>query len=245
MKVWPKIINQIFATDYLIYDDASKSNEEKFTLNLYDVLHCKILDSKNTTIPAKYPYNKHFLEEYFKQFMNSSNEHNFSYTYGERLGSYPNSNRFSYINQTEHIIRILNNNINSRRAIISLGYPLNDFYLDDVPCLQLIDFKFSNSTCTIDLYAYFRSQDVMAFPANAYALAQYLNYVATRINRIGGSVNIICSNEHMYERDWEYLYKNVYNIQSKNYDLWKAAIKVRQNKIKSCYCNNNRCGDDP
>lgn len=238
-KTWPKLIKKLVKNGEMIRDETRESIEEQFTLNLDNVV-IDISMPDDRQIPNGYPYNKKYLEEYGKQFLNPINDKGFEYTYGERLRSYPCTDYYDEqhmlgpIDQIqEFIIDRLNKNVATRRAFAITTHCEFDNILDkdDKPCLQIVDFKFNKGLLT--LTAYFRSQDIMAYPANVYGLNELLKFVGKETNLDCGKITTVSSSLHSYERDWKDILKVVYP--SERAMLEYGVLRRRKNVLLEKY----------
>lgn len=110
-----------------------------------------------------------------------------SYTYGNRLEPFK--------------LNILNNllkNINSRHAYATtIKYDTKD---EQPPCLVYIQYLFDQYNGALNLYAIFRSHDILRGAlANAYALTNLLLNTATTIKCPAGRVEITSISAHIYK----------------------------------------------
>lgn len=207
-NAWPKLIKKLVKNGEMIRDVTRESLEEQFTLNLDNVV-VDISTPDSRQIPDGYPYNRKYLEEYGKQFLNPINDKGFEYTYGERLLCWPSNSSHATINQImEQVIDELSYNKYSRRSLAITIDPLQDYAEVDIPCLQIVDFKVNKEL--LALTAYFRSQDIMAYPANIYGLNELLKFVGNETNLDCGKITTVSSSLHSYSRDWKDLLKVAY-----------------------------------
>ena len=118
--------------------------------------------------------------------------HNWAYTYHDRMAE-----------QLVEVVRTLQKDRNSRRAVVTIRRP-EDIYLDDPPCLTLIQYIINNNM--LDCYVTFRSNDaVKAFYMNAFALIHIQEVIANILNcRVGRYIHT-ANSFHAYERDWDQL----------------------------------------
>jgi len=87
----------------------------------------------------------------------------------------------------QSIIDRLIANPESRRALAITWSPNHDIQSAEPPCLQLVMARIRPGTHIIDLYAIFRSNDMLsAWGQNAYGLAYLLKYIVNEINRFIG-----------------------------------------------------------
>jgi len=229
-KAWPTLITKLVKNGEMIRDVTRESLEEQFTLNLDNVV-VDISTPDSRQIPAGYPYNKKYLEEYGKQFLNPINDKGFEYTYGDRLFSYPGQYYDFTIDQITKIIELINNNNNTRRAVGITLDPLYDLNCVDIPCLQICDFKVNKELLT--LVAYFRSQDIMAYPANVYGLNELLKFVGKETNLDCGKITTVSSSLHCYERDWKDILKVIYPIEKAMLEF--GMLRRRKNVLLEKY----------
>lgn len=230
-KAWPTLITKLVKNGEMIRDVTRESSEEQFTLNLDNVV-VDISMPDDRQIPNGYPYNKKYLEEYGKQFLNPINDKGFEYTYGERLLCWPSNSHRATINQImEQVIEELTYNKISRRAIAITLDPLEDYAEVDIPCLQICDFKVNKELLT--LVAYFRSQDIMAYPANVYGLNELLKFVGKETNLDCGKITTVSSSLHCYERDWKDILKVIYPIEKAMLEF--GMLRRRKNVLLEKY----------
>lgn len=150
-------------------------------------------------IPVNYPLGKQYIKKYIQQIFYGT-DNKFCYDYHSRLFNYK-----SEVNQIEYCISKLQKNLNSRRAVAITWYPDLDTTVDDVPCLQYIQFLVRNNKLFMKVL--FRSNDaLLAFPANAYGLMRVGLYIADRLNvRFSKYSHTSVSMHIYYERDKDYI----------------------------------------
>lgn len=106
----------------------------------------------------------------------------FEYDYNERLRKWGKNKISLYeeeisIDQIKYIINKLKTQMNSRRAIAITWIPPYDETVDDVPCLQYIQFIVRDNK--LHMFVLFRSEDILsAFGQNVYGLTELQKYVA-------------------------------------------------------------------
>ena len=137
------------------------------------------------------------LEAYGNQLVYGENTDGFFYTYHDRLFSYP----YKCIDQIEKIIKNLKADRSSRKELSITWNPEIDLGSDQsVPCMILIDFKLRDNKLNATIYM--RSWDTgSAAPANLYAFAKLLEYVAGEVKAVVGFLTVICSAAHIYQED--------------------------------------------
>lgn len=125
------------------------------------------------------------INEYIKQF-NCPNKGGFDYTYGNRIRAY-----FGF-DQLEFCYQLLKDSPLTRRAIITLNDQVNDRYMKNKPCMQFIQFYFTNDR--LKCFALFRSHDILsAWFANACAISSMAKDLAKKLNYEGPIEVEICS----------------------------------------------------
>jgi len=167
-----------------------------------------------------------FLEAYEKSLLtiriNQGNNTDPTYTYGNRLCDYPCQDEYGYTvgdgdnegyNQIKAVIKKLQENANTRRAIAITWIPCKDNKSNEPPCLQLIWFKI-DSFNKLNMVSIFRSNDVLsALGQNLYALSYLFKHVYSNVyigpssiesnyyDKIGTLTHIILSPHLYYVRD--------------------------------------------
>jgi len=126
-----------------------------------------------------------------------------SYTYGDRLVNYRG------LNQLEIAIKAIRNAIRegrqTRRLVLSLVDPLKDLAEDteklEIPCFTQywIFNRFENNKWVLHATMFLRSHDALrAFPANAYAGAKLLEYIAKEVGCKIGTLTMFFGSCHVY-----------------------------------------------
>ena len=130
------------------------------------------------------------LDQYSQTVLTDTEVEGDSYTYGNRIG-----------NQLQDIATILNRDLNSNRAVISLWDPSGDASKPNPPCLISIGFQIRSGR----LYcrAVFRSHDIgSGWYPNAYALTSLSEVLLGLLEDqtiILGEMTIISESAHIYE----------------------------------------------
>jgi thymidylate synthase len=118
------------------------------------------------------------------------------YTYGARIFNYANEK-----NQVDdYIIPLLKKDINSRRAIIIVYYPISDSKPDikESPGLISIFFKVLDGKLTVSTLL--RSNDMfIGWPANLYQIYVLQKYVAEKLGLEPGSITTISHSAHIFK----------------------------------------------
>lgn len=188
---WYRGLNIIWNHGNVIADE--RGNQIKEFMDLMVVIE----DPYNNRIPKDIVWNEERLEEYAKQLISGENKQDFEYTYGQRLRNWNGK-----VDQIEYVIKKLQENPASRRAIAITWIPPIDTKVDEVPCMMLDDFKIRDGR--VHLTTLFRSHDFGgAYPANLYGLSKLLEYVADRLDEKPGVITTISISAHVYEHDWD------------------------------------------
>lgn len=172
-----------------------------------------------------YPHSKDYLDAYAHQLTHLSPDSGFAYTYGNRLGDYPevvyNEDKIGNteycgngdgtgINQIDFIANTLSEDLTSRRAIAITRFPEIDCYSKNPPCLTMVQCKIRDNK--LHMTCYFRSNDMFAaWYANAWGLTTLMETIITEIElcnpELGGKIKMgtlttISECPHIYiERD--------------------------------------------
>ena len=159
-----------------------------------------ITEIKNPTdLVEKNPmYQQGFINAYKEQFVNPD-KGGHEYRYGERLFAYPDREEYFGMNQIDYIIRTLQKDKTSRRAVAITWNPYIDTWEDvkDVPCLQLIKCKIVNYRLHMEVV--FRSHDMLsAYYPNVLGLSYLMDYIAERIGLPKGRLTVVSLNPHVY-----------------------------------------------
>lgn len=131
------------------------------------------------------PVERGYVEQYLPYLMTDYKEPEESYTYGSRL-----------CHQIEHIIELLKKTPQTNQAVLQIA-SLNDYLLDDPPCLRMIDCRVKDNQ--LIFYPILRSWDLWSgFPANLAGIAVLQKYMSDSIGINNGP--IICSSKglHIY-----------------------------------------------
>lgn len=151
-------------------------------------------------------YKQMFVDEYKKQFVYIG-KRGFEYTYADRLAAYPDSDLPPHetFNQIRYIIRELQRNKDSRRAVAITWNPFVDTVKEDVPCLQLVKCVVVRGRLNMEVV--FRSHDILkAYYLNVLGLSYLMDWI---INEMGGAVSkgslrVVSMSPHIYLDDADY-----------------------------------------
>lgn len=122
--------------------------------------------------------------------------------YGPRIRNWPSLN--GPIDQLAHVVRLLKEDPNTRRAVIQIYDPAVDtFPGKDIPCNDLLIFSLRKGR--LDLYVTVRSNDVMWgwSGINAFEWSSLQEVVARLVGVSVGFLHFSIVNLHLYERHWE------------------------------------------
>ena len=143
----------------------------------------------NLGIPP--PATENYLNEYMPYLMTPYKRPDEEYTYGARL---INKN----IDQIEHVIETYKKyGYRNNQLTMTIGLP-EDLYLEDPPCLRLIDTRIQDER--LHFYVYFRSNDIWSgYPVNIAALQLMKEYMVDCIGVGDGAIIYMSKGSHIYE----------------------------------------------
>lgn len=124
------------------------------------------------------PLKQKFNESYCAEFLDPTNPHDFTYTYGQRIAR---------DNQLEYLIAALKFDKTTRQAVMSLWYPKDDQGTEDPPCMNHIH-VYQNTSGKFTLHLTMRSNDFYN------ALYSNMLGVYTLIKEIEKRANITINN---------------------------------------------------
>lgn len=137
------------------------------------------------------------------------------------------------VDQLEHVIRLLREDPNTRRAVISIYDGALDLNVvtKDVPCNDLIQFKIRDGY--LDMYVFVRSQDVIwGFSGiNTFEWSLMQGIVATMVGVKVGKFVQFCGSEHYYLRH-DALVNSV--LGSGQFDVY-STLNLQPMKLGSLY----------
>lgn len=166
----------------------SERNEVIELLNVHSLIRYPYLQ-------GEHPYWKgQKLTDYIDQFFKLNNQ-GFVYTYGDRILEYYNDG-LNVINQLEYVIDKLLHNPNSRRAVMTIYDPIRDNGVEDVPCLQHIQYQVRSGVLLTTIQ--YRSHDVDAYYPNLCGLAEVSKYIASQLGLYIGEIHVMSNNLHKY-----------------------------------------------
>jgi thymidylate synthase len=130
----------------------------------------------------------------------------FDYNCGNRWFDYPqvcfntilgDGNHTGFNQVDKMVIEEIQKDHSSRRAIICSLNPVLDYTLKHIPCISLLQFLYRGGQLNCEVYT--RSNDMLsAWGADAYALSNFHDYIAKRLNIPLGYIEIISVSAHIY-----------------------------------------------
>jgi thymidylate synthase (methanogen type) len=180
---------------------------------LKDQRHITINEERSLTVVIKEPlqrlpdhYTQEYLDKYKDEFMHGISEKaEFAYTYHERIFK-------KWGNQPDKVIKLLKNNPNTRRALISLWDPENDLGSSTPPCLDFIWFCIRNGK--LECHPAYRSHHLAtvdregsvipgegAFIPNLYAIHHLHKHIADKAGFEIGPIVLTDFSGHLYVCD--------------------------------------------
>ncbi len=145
------------------------------------------------------------LKEYFPIILSPEAQPGTSYTYGNRLKSFPTKN--GPLDQIKDvIIKQLKNSPDARRTVATTMAPELDWNSSEPPCLTQIQCLQSDGS--LHLLATFRSHDIFkAAIANAFGLRKLQQELVAELGFQMGSLAITSQSAHIYEADFAHARK--------------------------------------
>lgn len=153
-------------------------------------------------------YGQMFIDEYKTQFLNPDKK-GFEYTYGQRLCQYPDytTNGCCNMNQIKYVIKMLQEDSNSRRAQAITWNPFFDadekckYMPEDVPCLQLVRCVVVNGRLNMEVV--FRSHDMLkGYYPNVLGLSYLMDYIVREVGGVTkGYLRVVSMSPHIYLSD--------------------------------------------
>jgi len=137
------------------------------------------------------PSTMDYVESYLPYLMTAHRKEGEQYTYGQYLEP-----------QIAEVIRMYKEDGHAtNQAFMAVG-DMQSVYLDDPPCLRMIDTRISEGK--LKFIAYFRSWDLWAgFPSNLAAMQLLKEYMASEIGVADGELVAMSKGLHLYEYAWE------------------------------------------
>jgi thymidylate synthase len=195
--VWKELLRQIWEFGQII--PVMYSGKSVNTVELIG-MRSQIKNPTECNQPVGYIWkpDSSSWDNYREEFMNSFNP-GFEYTYGERLRSW--GYKGNQVDQLYYVVRELNRDRASRRALGVTWIPTIDEETESPPCLMCFQTLIRNEK--LDAIAVYRSHDIFgAYPANIYGLVGLMEYVADLMNVDVGSLTFFSHSAHIYWFNW-------------------------------------------
>lgn len=198
-ECWIDILERIMAFGKI--KDSQYGERQKELIDIVSVIEAE--DVKAPYLPDYFPLSAGRIRDYVSTIITASPVEGAKYTYGQRM------RELEGIDQIENIVNILSEAPFSRRAVASLWDVKVDSESGNPPCLDLVQALVQGNK--LYLTAYIRSNDMFsAWPENAFGLLSLMGMIIEKINEkrpdfslAAGSLIIISSSAHIYERNWE------------------------------------------
>ena len=138
------------------------------------------------------PTDEEYIERYATEYLLSPDmAENTVYTYGDRVHE-----------QLLAVIERLKKTPQTNQCCIEIGQP-GDFWLDDPPCLRLIQFMVHG--VILDMYAYFRSWGCWGgLPTNLGGLQLLKEFVVSETGLTDGEIVAMSAGLHLYDYAWDW-----------------------------------------
>ncbi len=192
IEVWEQSIQTLIKKDIpLSYTQRGVRAKEILGLQLVVTT-----PTRKSNISSRYIFGDDFIEKYCNNIMNVSSgvKSISSRIIGEKtIGNKQN-------NQIDKVVRVLKNEPESRRALISLWDSQYDSISEHPPCVCTIQFFIRNNK--INTITYYRSNDAwMAALPDMISMLRLTEYVASRLKIDVGQYFHFAASYHIYEPD--------------------------------------------
>lgn len=186
-------------------DIVMKFGEKKSTeynMMQKEILNLTAVVEDDGRISKWLPITEEDLDNYYANFFGKAEDFGVTYTYGERLYSYPlqAGNKF---NQIDYAASYLRKNKDTRRAIAFVwNVGLDSFIGNEPPCITQISWSVKSNK----LYqtAIIRSNDIFgAWPINAFGLRKIQKEVSEKAGLESGPLTTVSASAHVYENNWK------------------------------------------
>ncbi len=198
-RCWIDILEKIMAFGKI--KGSQYGERQKELVDIVSVIEAEDLERPH--LPKYFPLTECRIKDYIPTMTTNRPIKGVKYTYGQRMRGH---NR---IDQIGNVINQISSVPFSRRTVISLWDVNVDSASDNPPCLDLAQVLVQGNK--LYLTAYIRSNDMFsAWPENAFGLLALRNMIVEKANKknpvlnlTNGSLVIISSSAHIYERNWE------------------------------------------
>lgn len=189
--LWLKVLDRILK--FGVNKMSQYGEMQREIVNITTIINDE--DPENPFLPEYLYFNRQDLENYYPQLMTDHILEGVEYTYGSRFRN------FNGINQVAEIIKDLQANNFSRRAIAFTWDVMKDTGNPKSPCINLIQSLVQRDK--VYLTTYIRSNDMYrAWPQNAFALRKVQKEITDALNLKIGKLCIVSNSAHIYERDF-------------------------------------------
>lgn len=197
---WARAVRYIVNHGY----ESNKAREVTLTVNLAGEAINQVI---NHEVHPQYPFGKHAINEYCKEFTytymdeyaRKSEEEQFSYLYFQRFTRYPAG--YDYIDQIKRLHDNLRSTTKSRQLQMITYIPFIDTENGNPPCLQRIQVRELENK-RVDLHYEFRSWDVYgAMISNIIAITEMMIKYILKDDYTINSINVNAVSGHVYHSD--------------------------------------------
>lgn len=200
-RLWAKTLQYILEKGEEYTDNDNRTCKEvlNLTLTLENITESDVEALINTMVSSKdwlYPSKEELTSIIFKKEAAPAYE----YTYGGRIFNY--NEKLNQIN--EFVIPLLQNDPQSRRAVVTVYNPAEDSNSDNrnIPAMMYIHFRIKNQK--LHLTTMIRSNEVLfGWPANIFQISKLHEHVAQKLGVVQGDITIISNSAHLFMEDKE------------------------------------------
>jgi thymidylate synthase len=213
LEVWLRVVEKIMR--YGSIKGTQYGYQQRELIGVTWVISNEDPDNPNLSLSAEWPEElrkvtgaiEKDIKEYYSVFLSPETPVGISYTYGNRLMSYPlNDGKLDQIEDV--IIKQLKDSPDSRRAVATTLIPEIDAFSKEPPCITQLQALQSNGR--LHFLVTVRSHDIFkaAIP-NAFGLRTLQKKVSKKLGFEPGQLQISSQSAHIYEQDWDNAYKLV------------------------------------
>lgn len=198
-ECWIDILENIMAFGKI--KGSQYGERQKELIDVISVIEAE--DPERPYLPDYLPLTEGRIKDYIPTITTPSPVEGAKYTYGQRMREHGG------VDQIENLINQISESPFSRRAVVSLWDVGTDSSGANPPCLDLAQALVRGNK--LYLTAYIRSNDMFsAWPENAFGFLALRDLIIKEVNKKNpilnleaGSLIIISSSAHIYERSWE------------------------------------------
>jgi thymidylate synthase len=195
----------------ILINGQEQMSKHGITLEMPEALSVRILHPlKPLRVSTCANLTEEMMQVYAQQLLNiipkTGTNKDFDYNCGNRWMDYPQIHNGDIIGDGDHlgfnqlqynVIDELRKDETSRRAIVTSINPIIDYSKTHIPCISFLQFLIRNDRLNMEVYI--RSNDMLsAWGSDAYALSEVQRYVAHKLDRIVGTLEIISVSAHIY-----------------------------------------------